>query len=83
MKFDFDKPVDRSKENSCKWNCKENELPMWVADMDFKTSSYVEDAIPGGPTERTIEYVAPFTRGNRELDYEVAWNYFSSIYKQD
>lgn len=45
--------------------------------------SYVEDAIPGGPTERTIEYVAPFTRGNRELDYEVAWNYFSSIYKQD
>ena len=35
MKFDFDKPVDRSKENSCKWNCKENELPMWVADMDF------------------------------------------------
>ena len=45
MKFDFDKPVDRSKENSCKWNCKENELPMWVADMDFEVAPCIQKVI--------------------------------------
>ena len=35
MKYDFDQVVDRRNTNSYKWNVKENELPMWVADMDF------------------------------------------------
>ena len=33
---------------------------------------------PGGPTQRQIEYVAPFTRCNREQDYRVAWEAFTS-----
>ncbi len=38
MKYDFDKLVNRRKEDSVKWNCPENELPMWVADMDFEVA---------------------------------------------
>lgn len=36
-----------------------------------------DDTQPGGPVQRTIEYVAPFDRCDRENDYEVAWAYFS------
>lgn len=35
-----------------------------------------DDTMPGGPTERTIEYVAPFDRCDREKDYEIAWKFF-------
>ena len=37
-----------------------------------------DDTQPGGPVQRTIEYVAPFDRCDREKDYETAWEYFSS-----
>ena len=33
---------------------------------------------PGGPFQRWIEYVAPFTRCDREQDYRNAWVAFSS-----
>ena len=33
---------------------------------------------PGGPTQRHIEYVAPFTRCDREQDYRVAWDAFAA-----
>ena len=38
MKYDFDTVVDRRNTGSLKWDVRENELPMWVADMDFKTA---------------------------------------------
>ncbi len=38
MKYDFDTVINRKNTNSLKWDVKENELPMWVADMDFKTA---------------------------------------------
>ncbi|MFC3337116.1 Eco57I restriction-modification methylase domain-containing protein [Paracandidimonas soli] len=31
---------------------------------------------PGGPIDRTIRYVAPFTLADRESDYRIAWEYF-------
>lgn len=31
---------------------------------------------PGGPIDRTIRYVAPFTLADREADYRVAWMHF-------
>ena len=37
--------------------------------------------MPGGPAERTIEYVAPFDRCDREQDYETAWKFFKEKYK--
>lgn len=45
MNYDFDVPVNRLGTNSLKWDVKENELPMWVADMDFKTAPAVTAAI--------------------------------------
>ena len=38
-----------------------------------------DDTQPGGPVERTIEYVAPFDRCDREQDYETAWAFFSKV----
>ncbi len=41
----------------------------------------IDDTMPGGPAERTIEYVAPFDRCDREQDYETAWKFFKEKYK--
>ncbi len=45
MKYDFDIQIDRRNTNSLKWDVAENELPMWVADMDFQTAPEVLSAI--------------------------------------
>jgi cystathionine beta-lyase len=45
MKFDFDKPTERRNTGSVKWDIPENELPMWIADMDFETAPAVREAI--------------------------------------
>ncbi len=45
MKFDFDAPTARRDTGSLKWDVGENELPMWVADMDFRTAPAVTEAI--------------------------------------
>lgn len=43
--FDFDKLTDRRKTMSYKWDIKEDELPMWVADMDFEVAPPIKEAI--------------------------------------
>lgn len=45
MKYDFDALIDRRNTNSMKWNVKENELAMWVADMDFQTAPCVQETV--------------------------------------
>ena len=45
MNYDFDKPVNRRGTLSVKWDVAGNELPMWVADMDFETAPEIQDAI--------------------------------------
>lgn len=46
MKYDFDKTIDRRATNSYKWDsAPEGVLPMWVADMDFRTAPAVIDAL--------------------------------------
>lgn len=45
MKYDFDQIIDRSGTWSEKWNIKDGELPMWVADMDFKVAPEIQEAI--------------------------------------
>lgn len=45
MKYDFNKVIDRKNTNSIKWDIKEGELPLWVADMDFETAPCVKEAI--------------------------------------
>ncbi len=43
--YNFDKIIERRNTNSLKWDVAENELPMWVADMDFQTAPQIIDAI--------------------------------------
>lgn len=43
--YDFDKVVNRRNTYSLKWNVEENELPMWVADMDFQTAPEIIEAL--------------------------------------
>jgi len=45
-KFDFDELIPRRHTNCYKWDMAENDdvLPMWVADMDFRTAPAVIDA---------------------------------------
>ncbi|MBR6336143.1 MAG: pyridoxal phosphate-dependent aminotransferase [Ruminococcus sp.] len=45
MKYDFDLMIDRKGTNSYKWDIAEGELPMWVADMDFRTAPEIIKAI--------------------------------------
>lgn len=42
--------------------------------------AYVDDTQPGGPVEKTIEYVAPFDKCDRIEDYRTAWAFFESKY---
>ena len=43
--YDFDKPTNRRDTDSVKWNVSDNELPMWIADMDFETAPCVKEEI--------------------------------------
>ena len=60
---------------------KEFELNMKDAPAGKKFyRTFMDDTMPGGPVERTIEYVAPFDRCDREQDYETAWKFFEEKY---
>lgn len=45
--FDFDQIVERQGTGSVKWDCMANSsiLPMWVADMDFRTAEPIVNAL--------------------------------------
>ena len=47
MKYNFDEIIDRKNTMSCKWDLRKDDaiLPMWVADMDFKTAQPIIDAL--------------------------------------
>lgn len=45
VNYHFDVPVERRGTNSLKWNVGENELPMWVADMDFQTAPEIRKVL--------------------------------------
>lgn len=61
----------------------------WDGVMKHAPAGYVfartimDDTMPGGPVERTIEYVAPFDRCDREQDYETAWKFFEEKYGKE
>ena len=49
--LNFDTIIDRRRTNSLKYDFAEKNgmpediLPLWVADMDFRISSYIQDAL--------------------------------------
>lgn len=60
MKYDFDLPTQRRNTNQIKWDCKEGELPMWIADMDFKTSLPIQKALKKKVEEGIYGYTYPY-----------------------
>ncbi len=55
-KYDFDAPINRRGTDSMKWDVAENELPMWVADMDFQTAPDIIDALQKRVSEGVFGY---------------------------
>ncbi len=60
MKYDFDELVPRRGTNSYKWDSDANSdvLPMWVADMDFRTAPAITDSL----TARASQGIFGYTR---------------------
>lgn len=59
--FDFDKPINRRHTNSYKWDSGEiadDVIPLWVADMDFKTAPVVIEALKKRVEHGVFGYVS-------------------------
>ena len=70
MKYDFESVIGRKNTNSLKWDLFEDDLPMWVADMDFKVAPAIENAIQ----KRTNHPVYGYTIVQDELfDAYINW----------
>ena len=59
MKYNFNRTADRLNTSSIKWDVKENELPMWVADMDFMVIPEIQDAIIKSTQDGAFGYTYP------------------------
>ena len=55
-KYDFDTLPNRRGTKSLKWDVGENELPMWVADMDFAVAPEIIEALQKRLNERVLGY---------------------------
>lgn len=64
----FDSPVDRTGIFSMKWDVADGELPMWVADMDFRTAPAISEAL----AERVDNGTFGYTDVPREWNEAVA-----------
>ena len=72
-KYNFDAPVNRRGTDSMKWDVAENELPMWVADMDFQTAPEIIEALQ----QRVAEGVFGYTDVNDDW-YEAYINWWKN-----
>lgn len=45
IKYDFKSVIDRHNTNSLKWDYFDDDIPMWVADMDFKVAPAITESI--------------------------------------
>ena len=59
MAYNFDLLSNRRNTNSLKWDVKENELPMWVADMDFLVFPEITKAIIEAANRGSYGYSYP------------------------
>lgn len=72
--FDFDEVVDRQGTGSVKWDSVENAsiLPMWVADMDFRTAPAIVNAL-----QKRVEHGIFGYAKVPDAYYEATINWFS------
>ena len=63
----FPRNADKKKDEPIGWND--------IKDLQSGTATrtITDTTLPTGPVERTITYQAPFTKCNREQDYEQVW----------
>ena len=67
MKYDFDTMIDRTQAASIKWSTEQRErmygetdiIPMGIADMDFKVSPAIAEAVKGRAAHETYGYCYP------------------------
>lgn len=69
-KYDFESIIDRRNSNSVKWHVADNELPMWIADMDFATAPEILTALQKKITLGTFGYEEP---DDNYFDAIIAW----------
>ena len=74
MKYNFDEQVERRDTNSYKWDSLDMEhvIPLWVADMDFKTAPCIIEAL----RKRVDHGIFGYTRVPDRY-YEATINWFS------
>lgn len=85
MTFDFDTPLERRETDSQKWQkyAGRDILPMWVADMDFRSSPAILDALHrrvdqgifgyARPTRSTTEAVIAYLSARHGWSVDPAW----------
>ena len=59
MKYNFNELSQRRNTNSIKWDVKDSELPMWVADMDFLVLPEIKEAIIEAANRGSFGYSYP------------------------
>ena len=88
MDYDFSKNTDRRNTGSLKWDVGENELPMWVADMDFETAPCVKNAVKevaesgiygyGVVSSEFFESVSSWWERRHHVKFSTEWMIFST-----
>ena len=88
QRYDFDSITDRRGTGSLKWNVADNELPMWVADMDFPAATPIREAMEErlkhgvfGYSELTDGWYEAYTgwwRERHHFDIKKEWLVFST-----
>jgi len=63
MQYDFSEMIDRRHTDSVKWDVQDNELPMWVANMDFRTAP----GIIGAVKQKADGGIFGYEEGSRSL----------------
>ncbi len=81
MKYDFDRRVERRNTDSIKWKVEDNELPMWVADMDFETIPEVTEALKKRIDHPVYGYPALF--GEWGTAYVKWWKERHGVYMEE
>ena len=59
MQYNFDEIIDRRNTGSVKWHYNDDTIPLWVADMDFKTAQPILKAIEQVAQHGILGYTKP------------------------
>ena len=88
MKYNFDQIPNRLNTSSIKWDVKEGELPMWVADMDFYPMPEIQEAVIKASKENGYGYTYPtkeffesyrcWWQKRHHVDIDTSWMVFVS-----